>query len=388
MPEVYVGINYSDNSFFACYEKSSRLAYISFENSLQSIGEIISRNFSDNVRINAVLAVPGFFDEQKIDELKKFASNANIHILKIIRTAEAAAMSMLGRKICVVSLNYDSIDVSILQYDFSANQYKIIDQRIDKRLGFKDFAKRFEEYLRPLIQDDFGLDLSSQENSKLDFGKYYELTARIRSLAEESFRNLLNHKEYLARIPNFHQDRSFEIELTKESFDDLSSSLFDQIVDIMRDFIESSNAINNENDISQVIFSSGNMVNLEKILRGTQTGESPEKSAAYGAFLSAKTSNGLPNDDRNRLQREIDSLQREIDSLKKDNDSLRSRLKNGTVEYSRPVQSRESSVKTSASNAKKITDSHQNNQQQQQKNDSLFERRKAETVEYGNKPND
>jgi len=216
-----------------------------------------------DTKINAVITVPAYFTGNQKDETKKAGIAAGLNVIRIITEPMAAAVAAvrelgLNEKIFVVDLGGGTFDISVLQAD--NNIYRAIDLDGDKRLGGDDFDTLLYEYFKKRIQDDLGIDLSSQEKSGLSESDYNSMTGRIREEAEIAKIDLSENTECSIDLPNlfFHDGRNYDFneELTREDFENICKPLFDKIISRIKNFIAESDKFK-VSEIGTVILAGG-----------------------------------------------------------------------------------------------------------------------------------
>ncbi|MBQ9486786.1 MAG: Hsp70 family protein [Selenomonadaceae bacterium] len=218
-----------------------------------------------DTKINAVITVPAYFTGNQKDETKKAGVAAGLNVIQIITEPMAAAVAAvreleLNEKIFVVDLGGGTFDISVLQADRANNTYRAIDLAGDKKLGGDDFDKMLYDYFIGIIQDDLGIDLSSQKKSGLTESDYNSMTGRIREAAETAKIDLSENTEYTIDLANlfFHKGRNYDFntELTREDFENICKPLFDKIISRIKKFIAESDRFK-VSDIGTIILAGG-----------------------------------------------------------------------------------------------------------------------------------
>lgn len=216
-------------------------------------------------KVNAVITVPAYFTGNQKDETKKAGVTAGLNVLQIITEPMAAAVAAvreleLNEKVFVVDLGGGTFDISVLEANQKTHIYRALDTDGDRKLGGDDFDTLIYNYFIGIIQDDLGLDLSSQKASGLDFNEYYSMTGRVREEAEKAKIDLSDATTYQVELLNlFHyggKNYDFSLEITREDFDDICQPLYDKIISRIRKFIETSGKFK-LNEISTIILAGG-----------------------------------------------------------------------------------------------------------------------------------
>lgn len=215
--------------------------------------------------VNAVITVPAYFNGNQKDETKKAGAAAGLNVLQIITEPMAAAVAAvrdlgLNEKIFVVDLGGGTFDISVLEADQANSVYRALDIDGDRRLGGDDFDKMIYDYFIGIIQDDLGLDLSSQKKSGLDHNEYYSMTGRVLEEAERAKIDLSESTTCDISIMNlFHyngKNYDFNIEFTREEFDNICQPIYDKIISRIKNFIDTSDKFK-VNEISTIILAGG-----------------------------------------------------------------------------------------------------------------------------------
>lgn len=218
----------------------------------------------DSLEVEAVITVPAYFTANQIDETKKAGEEAGLKVLGIITEPRAAAIANIkdshieNQKILVADLGGGTFDVSVLEAGETSYHTLAIDG--DRRLGGDDFDDRLADYIRSRIEDDLGLDLSSQESSGLAYNDYYKMMASIRDGACELKTELSDVPEYELIIPNLFPYKgdvySLTLTVTREKFEALCEDLFEKIRSrILKVFADNPNLTPGE--IENVILAGG-----------------------------------------------------------------------------------------------------------------------------------
>lgn len=87
-----------------------------------------------------------------------------------------------------------------------------------------DVADALYKYFIGIIQDDLGIDFSNSSAAK----EYNSVIDRVRDAAEKAKNTLSNEKICQVHLPNLVKNYDFEIELTREEFNDICKSVSDE----------------------------------------------------------------------------------------------------------------------------------------------------------------
>ena len=272
-------------------------------------------------KINAVITVPAYFTGNQRDETKKAGINAGFEVRQIITEPMAAAVAAgyeleLDEKLFVVDLGGGTFDLSVLKADQRTKSYEAIDVDGDKKLGGDNFDALVYDYLIGIIEDDLGIDLSTQSKSGLDYNEYYSMTGRVREVAEELKKKLSEETTAKRQLPNLFNHRGkqydFTAELTREEFDDICQPLYDKITSRIKKFCAGSDKFKLD-EITTVILAGGSCYipriqeEVERIFNKTINTELPlETLVAIGAcFFAESISGGLPVKTRDILSHSL-----------------------------------------------------------------------------------
>ena len=220
---------------------------------------------SPDTIVNAVITVPAYFNGNQKDETQKAGAAAGLNVLQIITEPMAAAVAAvrelgLNEKIFVVDLGGGTFDISVLEADQANHVYRAIDLDGDRKLGGDDFDKLIYDYFIGIIQDDLGLELSSQKKSGLAYNDYYSMTGRVLEEAENAKIGLSDSTTVDVNIPNLiyvnGRNYDFNIEFTREEFDNICNPIYDKIVSRIKKFIAGSDKFK-VSEISTIILAGG-----------------------------------------------------------------------------------------------------------------------------------
>lgn len=199
---------------------------------------------SDDEVVEAVITVPAYFTSNQKDETKKAASNAGIHVLKIITEPVAAAIAYgldldSKEKLFIFDLGGGTFDVAVLEADPQKDEYYTISLDGDKKLGGDDFDIALQNVFIKKIKEDTGIDLSSYEKSQIqEEEKFLIIRSKLLQLAEKTKISLSETNEvlatenYLFTIDN-NTEYHFEMTVTRGEFYQACKGLIQRIRDII-----------------------------------------------------------------------------------------------------------------------------------------------------------
>lgn len=216
---------------------------------LEEVKKSIIKKFKcdENTKINAVITIPAYFNSNQTDETKKAGINAGFNVLKIITEPMSAAIAAvreleLNEKIFIVDIGGGTFDLSVLEADQANHSYRALAIDGDRRLGGDDFDEKLTNYFIKIIEDDLGLDLSTQKDSGLDNNEYYSMLGRVRNAAENAKIELSDEVEIEINIPNLFEYNSksydFNLNLTRDEFNNICHDIYDKILNRIKSFIQ------------------------------------------------------------------------------------------------------------------------------------------------------
>lgn len=218
----------------------------------------------DDTIIKAVITVPAYFSGKQKTETKKAGERAGLEVLRIITEPMAAAVAAgrtkeLNGKLLVVDIGGGTYDLSILEADPQAEEYKAIDTDGDHHLGGDNFDRLLYNYFLDRLSEKTGMDFSSLAASGLSANDYGSLKGRLYAVVENTKKALSESTEREVSITNLFPYKgspyTFDIVIDRDQFDDICESLYDKVISRLKDFLSrQSFAIS---DIGNVILAGG-----------------------------------------------------------------------------------------------------------------------------------
>lgn len=207
----------------------------------------------------------------------------------------------LNEKIFVVDLGGGTFDISVLEADQANHIYRALDIEGDRKLGRDDFDKLLYNYFIGIIQDDLGLALSSQKKSGLDHNEYYSMMGRILEEAEKAKIDLSDSTTCDVIVQNLFEynekNYDFNIEITREEFDNICKPIYDKIISRIKKFISESDKFK-VSEISTIILAGGSCYipkvreEVEKIFKKADSQLDLDSLVVIGACYVAESING------------------------------------------------------------------------------------------------
>ncbi len=236
----------------------------------------------------AVITVPAYFGSDEREATKKAAENAGLEVARLINEPTAAALAYgysdtnANKKIMVYDLGGGTFDVTILEI-FEGN-FEVLATDGDKKLGGDDFDELIVNEIVLDINENHGIDLSSDKAAM----------KKIKQAAESIKKELSNLDETFVNIPmlTFTSNGPFNYEstFTRKRFNELSSNLVLSSIEISKRAIQESGL--NENEISEIILVGGSTrvpLVKEEILKNINISinesSNPDEAVSIGAAI-------------------------------------------------------------------------------------------------------
>ena len=218
----------------------------------------------DDTIVKAVITVPAYFSGKQKTETKKAGEGAGLDVLRIITEPMAAAVAAgrtkeLNGKLLVVDIGGGTYDLSILEADPQAEEYKAIDTDGDHHLGGDDFDHLLYDYFLDRLGEKTGMDFSSLAASGLSANDYGSLRGRLYAVVESTKKALSESTEKEVSITNLFPYKgspyTFDIVIDRDQFDDICEGLYSKVTTRLKDFLSrQSFAVDN---IDSVILAGG-----------------------------------------------------------------------------------------------------------------------------------
>lgn len=256
----------------------------------------------DDTVVQAVITVPAYFSGKQKTETKKAGERAGLEVLRIITEPMAAAVAAgrskeLNGKILVVDLGGGTFDLSILEADPQADNYRAIDTDGDHHLGGDDFDHLLYQYFLERLGENTGMDFSSCGASGLSVEDYGSLRGRLLSEVEKTKKALSESMEKDVSITNLFPYKggsyTFDIIVGRDQFDEICEGIYEKITTRLEKFLKRQPFSIDE--IDNVILAGGSCyiprirTEVEKLVHGQADTELDlEKLVAIGACIVAE----------------------------------------------------------------------------------------------------
>ena len=196
--------------------------------------------------VKAVITVPAYFSGKQKTETKKAGEQAGLEVLRIITEPMAAAVAAgrtkeLNGKLLVVDIGGGTYDLSILEADPQAEEYKAIDTDGDHHLGGDDFDQLLYNYFLDRLGEKTGMDFSSLAASGLSESDYGSLRGRLYAVVESTKKALSESTEKEVSVTNLFPYKgspyTFDIVIDRDQFDNICDGLYDKVTNRLKDFL-------------------------------------------------------------------------------------------------------------------------------------------------------
>ncbi|MBO5102759.1 MAG: Hsp70 family protein, partial [Clostridia bacterium] len=179
----------------------------------------------------AVITVPAYFTDSQRQATKDAGKIAGLEVMRIINEPTAAALAYgldkgenANQKLLVFDLGGGTFDVSILE--IGDGVFEVIATKGNNRLGGDDFDQRIIDLLQKEFKAQNGIDLSTDRTA----------VQRLKEAAEKAKIDLSATTKTTISLPFISADASgpkhLEFELTRAKFDDITSDLVQQTIDL------------------------------------------------------------------------------------------------------------------------------------------------------------
>ena len=233
---------------------------------LKEIYKTAQKFFGNNDPIEAIITTPAEFSFDQNAATKKAGEMAGFQVKQILAEPIAAALAYAldnqknKEKIYVVDLGGGTFDVALLEYDKSANaSYSILFKDGDRKLGGDDFDKAVANLLMGEVRKTVGVDLASQEKSRLSFSEYAKTQQKLFTEAEKIKCALSSSESEQVDIVNLfpYQGGFYDLHMTitREAFLKEAAPLVRRVENIIRSSFEDSGY--NEDDVDRVVLVGG-----------------------------------------------------------------------------------------------------------------------------------
>ncbi len=237
----------------------------------------------------AVITVPAYFTDSQRQATKDAGKIAGLDVLRIINEPTAAALAYgldkadnAHQKIMVFDLGGGTFDISILEV--GDNVFEVLATKGNNRLGGDDFDNRIIDLLVKDFKDKEGIDLSADRTAM----------QRLKEAAEKAKIDLSGALKTTISLPFIASDangpKHLEFELSRAKFDDITSDLVKQTIDLTKAALEDAKL--KKEDIAKIIMVGGStripaVCDAVKDFAGKEgfKGINPDECVAIGAAI-------------------------------------------------------------------------------------------------------
>ncbi|CAG9767353.1 unnamed protein product [Ceutorhynchus assimilis] len=234
----------------------------------------------------AVISVPAYFSYAQRAATKRAAEQVGFQVLKLITEPVAAAIHYTKAEfqenmlLLVVDLGGGTLDVSVIRCTRDRFEVKAIEG--DMFLGGNDFDEVVFNHLLAEISQRY-VNKKAIQNPRF--------VRRLRKYAKKLKEALSTHKEYNITV-EMNSDDVYEIEMTREKFEQLTDPLFQRITNKVQKCIQSAKITTT--DIDKVVLTGGAsmMPKLTDLIKNIfdiepSTNLHPDEAVALGASIHA-----------------------------------------------------------------------------------------------------
>ncbi len=237
----------------------------------------------------AVITVPAYFTDSQRQATKDAGKIAGLDVLRIINEPTAAALAYgldkaenANQKILVFDLGGGTFDVSVLE--IGDGVFEVIATKGNNRLGGDDFDQRIIDLLVNEFKSQTGIDLSGDKTAM----------QRLKEAAEKAKIDLSASMKTTISLPFISADSSgpkhLEYELTRAKFNDITSDLVKQTIDLTAAALKDANLTKDQ--INKIILVGGStripaVCDAVKDFAGKEgfKGINPDECVAIGAAI-------------------------------------------------------------------------------------------------------
>lgn len=242
----------------------------------------------------AIITVPAYFTEVQREAVRRAAAQAKLAVYRIVNEPTAAAVAyghkqQQSARVAVWDFGGGTFDFSIV--DVSTGQFEVVATGGDNFVGGTDFDDLIAGYLLEQWQEMEGVALDPTPQQ----------IARLREAAEQAKRALSSDTEHLVELFDFtvNPRRNLRLELTRETFDELTQSLIARTIAIATDVMNASGIKPTEVDDVLLIGGTTRVPAVERSVaelfqRRPSKRINPDEAVAIGAALLADEIGGGP----------------------------------------------------------------------------------------------
>lgn len=234
---------------------------------------------------DVVVTVPAYFDDAKRNATIEAAEMIGLNVLKIINEPTSAALAYYhldkektNQNIAIYDLGGGTFDISIV--NINNNEIKVLSTDGDANLGGFDFDNVIIDYVIDLFEEKTNIDLYDDDDAMQE----------LRENAEKCKKSLSRRAKYV--VPVSSSGQSMRVEITKELFNELISSIVDRTKYVMEETVQEAGLTWNDIDKVLLVGGSTRVPLIEEVIESI-TGITPSKElnpdevVALGAAVQA-----------------------------------------------------------------------------------------------------
>lgn len=246
----------------------------------------------------AVITCPAYFGEEARNATKVAGENVTLKngeplkVLKILDEPTAAAIAYgdskkedMQKTILIYDLGGGTFDCTVMKLEFDGINRKmgVITTGGNHQLGGKDWDNALTQYVQQKFSEETGADISEMNDD-------VDLKAWFSENIEKAKQNLTS-REVTSLTPTFNSSKA-RIEITREDFENVTSSLLDETILLVNDMLEKKK-LNMATDIDEIILVGGSTKMPQVVQKLTNeynkpiSSFEPDKAVAMGAALLA-----------------------------------------------------------------------------------------------------
>ncbi|GJX02608.1 putative heat shock protein 70 family protein [Tanacetum coccineum] len=255
--------------------------------------------FLGEVVKNAVITVPGYFNDSQRQSTKDAGTIAGLNVVRMINEPTAAAIAygldnksdINGRiNVLVFDLGGGTFDVSIITIE-GGDIFEVKAVNGDTHLGGEDFDNRMVDHCAREFKRKWNKDLTGNQRA----------LGRLRSACEKAKKVLSCSSQTSIELDCLHEGIDFSIKLSRAKFEELNMDSFNKCIKIVEMCL--SDAKMKRSCIDQVILVGGSsripkvQCMLKEYFDGKELCKSvnPDEAVAYGAAIMAENLSGNSN---------------------------------------------------------------------------------------------
>lgn len=251
---------------------------------IKKVKQIAERELGSPVT-NAVITVPAYFSNQEREATKRAGEIAGLTVDRILNEPTAAMLSHGFRggediTALVYDLGGGTFDASLV----TANDgvFEVVATDGLSRHGGDDWDARVAGQICRIVESETGRSID----------KHSQAMARIWDAAREAKHELSNRTSTRIRLPSLFQGYDFEKSLSREQFEEMTSSLLEETIDTCLEVLDEAGTGIEAVDEILLVGGSTRMPQVERRLREVfgdkvRRSKSPDETVVQGAAIQA-----------------------------------------------------------------------------------------------------